>query len=96
LEEQSKVDIVKEPKRKPGRPAGSSKGGGGSSKKHPGGKEFSPEVIHCKFCNNLIGEVQVRSMEQNKKQEFDKVQFCSFTCLDNHKFQTHFSRSKKI
>jgi len=95
LEEQTKVDVVKEPKRKPGRPPGSSKGGGGKGPKHVGGKQFSPEIIHCKFCNNLIGEVQVRSIEQNKKLEYDKVQFCSFTCLDNYKFQTHF-RSKKI
>ena len=85
LEEKAKVKVVVEPKKKPGRPAG------GSIKKHAGGKMLSPEVITCTFCKVEIGNIQLRSMQQHSNNQFDKVQFCSFTCLNNHNF-----RSKKI
>jgi hypothetical protein len=87
LEEEAKLKVVVKEKKKPGRPPGPSKGS------KPGGKQYSPtqEIIYCTFCKIAVGEIQIRSMEQSKKMEYDKVQFCSFTCLDNHKFQ-----SKKI
>jgi hypothetical protein len=85
LAEKAKAKTVVEPKKKPGRPAG------GSSKKHAGGKMLSPEIITCTYCKVEIGSLQLRSMQQHSNNQFDKVQFCSFTCLNNHNF-----RSKKI
>jgi len=75
--------------KKRGRPAGK---GGGKDKK-TGGKQFSPYVpLMCSECNvSIAEEIHIQSIQQHvqdKISTYDKVQFCSWNCLDKYNFKS--------